>query len=230
MINKFAVIGLGKFGTSIARTLAARGAEVLVMDVNLEKVEMLKDEVAYAVVLDSTDIRTLKAQNIESVDAAVVAIGDNFEDLLLTTVILQELKVKRIIARAGSKQQRMILEKMGVAEILSPEDEVGKTVAEILLHPTMKNFLPLPDNYEIVEINTPKKVVGKTIKEIALREKYNLNLITIKRMYEEKKDDKTVTVPHIIGVPSGETFLYESDIIIILGKEKDVDKFVEVNS
>jgi trk system potassium uptake protein len=230
MINKFAVIGLGKFGTSIARTLAARGAEVLVMDVNLEKVEMLKDEVAYAVVLDSTDLKTLKAQNIESVDAAVVAIGDNFEDLLLTTVILQELKVKRIIARAGSKQQRMILEKMGVAEILSPEDEVGKTVAEILLHPTMKNFLPLPDNYEIVEINAPRKVAGRTVKEIALREKYNLNLITIKRMYEEKKGDSILNVPHIIGVPTGETLLYESDIIILLGKEKDVDKFVEVNS
>src|SRR5205809_7724651 len=103
MINKFAVIGLGKFGTSIARTLAARGAEVLVMDVNLEKVEMLKDEVPYAVVLDSTDLKTLKAQNIESVDAAVVAIGDNFEELLLTTVMLQELKAKRIIARAGNK-------------------------------------------------------------------------------------------------------------------------------
>jgi trk system potassium uptake protein len=230
MINKFAVIGLGKFGTSIARTLAARGAEVMVMDVNLEKVELLKDEVAHAVVLDSTDIKTLKSQNIESVDAAVVAIGDNFEDLLLTTVILQELKVKRIIARAGSKQQRMILEKMGVLEILSPEDEVGKTVAEILLHPTMKNFLALPDNYEIVEINTPKKVAGRTVKEIALREKYNLNLITIKRMYEEKKGDTVLSVPHIIGVPSGETLLYESDIIILLGKEKDVDKFVEVNS
>ncbi|MFL5731454.1 MAG: potassium channel family protein [Cytophagaceae bacterium] len=230
MINKFAVIGLGKFGTSIARTLAARGAEVLVMDVSLERVEMLKDEVAYAVVLDSTDLKTLKAQNIESVDAAVVAIGDNFEDLLLTTVILQELKVKRIIARAGNKQQRMILEKMGVSEILSPEDEVGKTVAEMLLHPTMKNFLPLPDNYEIVEINTPKKVAGRTVKEIALREKYNLNLITIKRIYEEKKEDRVIQVPHIIGVPTGDTLLYESDIIILLGKEKDVDKFVEVNS
>src|SRR3954465_14092559 len=134
MINKFAVIGLGKFGTSIARTLASRGAEVLVMDVDPEKVELLKDEVAYAVALDSTDIKTLKAQNIESMDAVVIAIGDDFEDLLLTTVILLELNIKRIIARAGSKQQKMILEKMGVSEVLSPEDEVGKTVAEILLH------------------------------------------------------------------------------------------------
>jgi trk system potassium uptake protein len=230
MINKFAVIGLGKFGTSIARTLASRGAEVLVMDVDPEKVELLKDEVAYAVTMDSTDIKTLKAQNIESMDAVVIAIGDNFEDLLLTTVILLELKIKRVIARAGSKQQKMILEKMGVSEVLSPEDEVGKTVAEILLHPTMKTFLPLPDNYEIVEINTPKKVAGRSVREIGLREKYNLNLITIKRFFVEKQGAEIIKVAHIIGVPTGDTLLHESDIIIILGKEKDVDKFVEVNS
>lgn len=229
MINKFAVIGLGKFGTSIARTLAERGAEVLAMDVDPIKVESVKDIVAYSVTLDSTEIKSLKAQDVESMDAVVVAIGDNFEGLLLTCAILQEMKVKRIIARAGSKQQKIILAKMGIQEILSPEDEVGKTVAEILLHPNMKTFLPLPDDYEIVEINTPRKVANKTVMEVGLREKYNLNLITIKRLFEEVRNGQTVQVEHIVGVPKGETLLYESDIIIILGKAKDVDRFVAVN-
>ncbi|WMJ72836.1 TrkA family potassium uptake protein [Cytophagaceae bacterium ABcell3] len=230
MVNKFAVIGLGKFGTSIARSLATRGAEVLALDLDPVKVDQVKDEVAYAVVMNSTDTKTLIAHNIQSMDAVVVAIGDNFESLMLTTVILLELKIKRIIARAGSAQQKMILEKMGVTEILSPEDEVGKTVAEILLHPTMKTFLPLPDDYEIVEIQTPVKISNRAVKDIGLRERYNLNLITIKRNFEEVREGETVNVEHVIGVPKGDTILYENDIIIILGKAKDVDKFVEVNS
>lgn len=229
MTNRFAVIGLGQFGESIARTLADRGAEVLAIDIDLDKVESLKDDVAYAVALDSTDVKALKAQNIQDMDAIVVAIGENFEGLLLTTVLLLELEVKRIIARAANSQQRMILEKMGIEEILSPEETVGKTVAEMLLHPNMRSFLPLPDDYEIVEINTPARVVDQTISEIGLREKYNLNLITVKRFFEEKKGDDIQKVEHIIGVPRADTFLKETDIMIILGKSQDVNKFIEVN-
>jgi len=229
MTNRFAVIGLGQFGESIARTLSDSGAEVLAIDIDLDKVESIKDDVAYAVALDSTDVKALKAQNIQDMDAVVVAIGENFEGLLLTTVLMLELEVKRIIARAANSQQRMILEKMGIEEILSPEETVGKTVAEMLLHPNMKSFLPLPDNYEIVEINTPSRVVDQTISEIGLREKYNLNLITVKRLYDEKIDGQMQQVEHIIGVPRADTFLKETDIMIILGKSKDVNKFIEVN-
>ncbi|MGJ3235205.1 potassium channel family protein [Marivirga sp.] len=229
MTNRFAVIGLGQFGESIARTLSDSGAEVLAIDIDLDKVEAIKDDVAYAVALDSTDVKALKAQNIQDMDAIVVAIGENFEGLLLTTVLLLELEVERIIARAANAQQRMILEKMGIEEILSPEETVGKTVAEMLLHPNMKSFLPLPDDYEIVEINTPARVVDQTISEIGLREKYNLNLITVKRLYDEKVDGQLQQVEHIIGVPRADTFLKETDIMIILGKSKDVNKFIEVN-
>ncbi len=229
MINKFAVIGLGQFGNSIARTLARRGAEVLAIDIDVDKVENIKDDVAYAVALDSTDIKALKAQNITDMDAVVVAIGENFEGLLLTTVLLIELGISRLIARAANDQQRMILEKMGVSEILSPEETVGITVAEMLLHPNMRSFLPLPDDYEIVEINTPDRVVYQTVGSIGLREKYNLNLITIKRIYIEDRDGEAVKVEHIVGVPKSDTVLYETDIMILLGKSNDVDKFVDIN-
>jgi trk system potassium uptake protein TrkA len=229
MIGKFAVIGLGQFGTSIARSLATRGAEVLAIDINIETVEMLKDDVAYAVALDSTDDKALKAQNIQDMDAIVVAIGEDFEALLLTTVLLLEMNVKRLIARAANAHQRMILTKMGVKEILSPEDEVGRTVAETLIHPNIKSYLPLPDDYEIVEVNTPKRVANRTISEIGLRERYNLNLITIKRIFEEKHHGEVVRVQHIIGVPKGNTVLYDTDVMIIMGKIHDVDKFIEIN-
>src|SRR5690606_38560259 len=138
MINKFAVIGLGRFGTSIAKSLAEHGAEVLAIDIDQAKIEQIKDTVAFAVAMDSTDMKSLKKQGVEEMDAAVIAIGDNFESLLLTAGLLQELDVKRIIARAGSKQQQLILQKRSSREVLSPEDEVGKTVAEILLHRNMK--------------------------------------------------------------------------------------------
>ena len=118
--HKFAVIGLGLFGRAIAKTLSERGAEVLAIDINEEKIQDIRDDVAYAVAFDATDIKALKVQNIKNVDAVVVAIGENFESLLLCTVHLMELKVKRIIARAEGPLQRMILEKLVVNKIFSP--------------------------------------------------------------------------------------------------------------
>lgn len=230
MRDKFAVIGLGLLGMAIAKTLAKRGAEVIAIDTDQEKVESVKDDVAHAVSLDSTDIRALKAQNIQDTDAVVVAIGHNFEAQILTTVLLKELNVKRIVARAANEHQKMILEKVGVSEIFLPDDEVGKTVAETVFHSDVKAFLPLPDDYEIIEIKTPPKVANKSITEIGLREKWNINLITVKRIFEEKKADEIVKVEHVIGVPKKDTILLETDIIILLGKTFDVDRFMELNA
>jgi trk system potassium uptake protein len=226
---KFAVIGLGQFGFAIARALAREGSEVLAIDNNSERVEQIKDEVAHAVALDATDRKVLEAQNIQELDAVVVAIGEDFEALLMTTVQLMELKVPRLIARASNDQQRMILQKLGITEILSPEEEVGKTFAKSLLNPNIKSFLPLPDGYEIVEVNTPKKIADKTVSEVDLRKRYNLNLITIKRLFEESKDGKLVQNEHIIGVPRPDTILLDTDVMIVLGKAKDVEKFVQLN-
>ncbi len=229
-MNKFAIIGLGQFGTAIARSLAREGAEVMAIDINADNVEQIKDDVAHAVALDATDQKALEAQNIRDVDAVVVAIGEDFEALLMTTVQLIDMKLPRVIARAANEQQRMILEKIGVKEILSPEEEVGRTFSKSLLNPNIKSFFTLPDNYEIVEINTPRKVADKNIKDIGLRQRYNLNLITIKRKFEEKQEGEVVKTEHIIGVPRPDTILKANDILIILGKNKDVEKFVQLNS
>ncbi len=226
----FAVIGLGRFGTSIAKTLADHGAEVIAIDNDLNKIEQIKEDVAYAVALDATDIKALSAQDIQQVDAAVIAIGEDFEALLLATAHVLDLKVKRVIARAANLQQRMILEKIGVKEILSPEETVGKTVAETLLQPGLRSYFELPDDYEIVEIRTPKRLVNQTVRDIGLRESYDINLITIKRTFkEEKKNGETVQAQHVIGVPRPETVLYESDMLIVMGKSQDINKFVECN-
>ena len=166
MAEKFAVIGLGHFGRAICKKLSAKGAEVIAIDIDEDRVDEIKDHVSYAVQLDSTDKRALISQNIGDMDAVIVSIGHNFEGMLLTTVKLLEIGVKRLVARTQGDTQRKILEKMGVTEILSPEEEVGINVAERLMNPSMLMCMPLPDNYEIVEITAPKSVVGRTIKEV----------------------------------------------------------------
>ncbi len=227
--NRFAVIGLGQFGTAIAKTLADRGAEVLAIDNNEDYVEDIKEDVAYAVALDATDSKSLRAQNIQDMDAVVVAIGENFEGLLLCVVLLMELEVKRIIARANGKHQRLILEKIGIKEILSPENDVGLAVAERLLNPTILTTLMLPDNYEIAEIKTPRTIVDRSLGDIGLRTKYNLNLITIKRFGETEEDDENKIEQHILGVPSPDIVLLESDTILVFGLARDIERFIEIN-
>ncbi len=227
--NRFAVIGMGQFGSVIARTLSKRGAEVLAIDDDLQRIEDIKDEVAYAVALDATDIKALRSQNIQDMDAVVVAIGQDFEALLLCTVLLMDLNVKRVISRANGLQQKTILEKIGVAEILSPEEEVGSAVAERLLNPNIVNSLMLPDDYEIVEIKTPRAIANRSIADIGLRNKYNLNLITLKREFEVERKGEKIIEEHILGVPHSDTILYDSDTILVFGLAKDIQRFTEIN-
>ncbi|MBI1182980.1 NAD(P)H-binding protein [bacterium] len=229
MANKFAVIGLGRFGTRIARTLAQKGAEVLAVDCSPERVEQIKDDVAYAVSFDSTDRKAILAHDVQNMDAVVVAIGENFEALLLTSALLKDLKVKRIITRSSSPTQTTILKQMGIEEILSPEDEVGINVAQRLLNPDVLTFFELPDGYEIVEVATPAGIVNKSLTDIKLREKYHLNLITIKREFEEMSDKQVTKVMHTIGVPKPTTTIFEGDLLIVMGQRHDIKKFIEIN-
>jgi trk system potassium uptake protein TrkA len=227
--SKFAVIGVGRYGATIARRLAEKGAQVFAFDPDEEKIESIKDEVAFAVTLDATDIRALRAQNIGEIDAAVVAIGENFEATVLTSVHLLDLGVKRVIARASGHHQRLILEKIGVTEILTPEDEVAYVVREKLLNPNIVSFLALPDDHEIAEIRAPKGVVGRTIDQVGFRNKYEMTLITIKRQYELVKNGQEQTEQHIIGVPKSDTAIQEKDTLVVFGAAKSVERFININ-
>ncbi|MFB6306133.1 MAG: TrkA family potassium uptake protein [Flavobacteriales bacterium] len=228
--NTYAVIGAGKYGSAIARELARKGSEVFVFDSSEEKIEDIKDDVAFSVVLDACNKKALKSQNIQDVDAVVLAIGENFEAQILAAVHMLELQPKRIIARASSPQQKIILEKIGVEEILTPEEEVAFIVTERLQNPSIISFLQLPDNYEIAEIKAPKEITNKTIENIGLRNKYNLTIVTIKREYENHDKNGTIsTEEHILGVPDKETVIQNSDTIVVFGRSKDVARFIEVN-
>lgn len=227
--SKFAVIGVGRYGATIARSLANKGAQVFAFDPNEEKIESIKDDVAYAVTLDATDIRAMRTQNLAEMDAAVVAIGENFEATILSCVHLMDIGVKRVIARASGDHQRLILEKIGVEEILSPETEVAHVVREKLFNPNIVSFLQLPDDHEIAEIKAPKGVVGRTIDAVGFRNKYEITLITIKREYEFTKNGKDEKEDHIIGVPKSDMVIKEKDTLVVFGAAKNVERFTDIN-
>ncbi|HNW97134.1 MAG TPA: TrkA family potassium uptake protein [Bacteroidales bacterium] len=227
--NKFAVIGLGQFGKAIALTLANSGGDVLAIDSHEENVQAVAEDVSHAVTLDASDKKALKAQNIQDMDAVVVAIGEDFESLLLCCVVLLELKVKRIIARARGKQQRIILEKIGIKEVLSPEDEVGILVAERLLNPSLLSVLKFPDQYEIVEIKTPRRIANRNFSDVDFMTKYKLNIVAIKREFETEQDGVLVNEQHVIPLTPQKTILYQTDTLLIFGKTPDIEKFLEIN-
>ncbi len=218
---RFAVIGIGRFGSAIATKLSKKGAEVIAIDISEERISSIKEDVTYSVALDSTDINSLKSQNICEMDAVVVSIGEDFQALLLTAFALQELKVKRIIVRAQGETQIKILSKMGIDEILSTEEEVSNNVAESLLNPSVLFSISLPDDYEIIEIKAPKGVINRTLLDIGLRTKYKINLVTLLR--------KRGNEHHIFGVPKGDTTLEEDDLILVFGSSKNIARFIEIN-
>ena len=220
--SKFAVIGLGVFGSAIARKLAERGADVMAIDESEDKVQSIANDVTFAVRLDATNKHALESQNLADMDAVVVSIGSSFQEMLLCVFQLQAIGVKQIIARAQGPVQREILCKMGLQHILSPELEVANNIAEQLTNPGVLMCVNLPDDHEIIEVAAPKKLHGRTLQDVGLRKKYNINLVTLLKQEGEEH--------HIKGVPGPETVIEEGDIVMIFGLTKDVNRFIEINA
>jgi len=126
--------------------------------------------------------------------------------------------------------QRLILDKMGVTEILSPEDEVALIVAERLMNPSVISYLQLPDDHRIAEVLAPRKIAGRTYGDLNLRDRYKLSMITIKRDFLEIIDKQECTIQHIIGVPDTKTIIQPNDSLVIFGKNRDIERFIEINS
>ena len=212
---------------AIAKTLSKKGAEVIAIDKDINKIEQIKEFVSYAVSIDATDKQALVNQNIEEMDAVIVAIGEDFKSMILCVNILTELSIKRIVGRVLGENERLILKKLGIKEILSPEDEIGKSITNSLLNPNIVFSLELPDNFLIAEIKSPKKLYGEKLGEIKLREDFGLNLITILR---GRINDENEIMHNIYGIPNAETIIDENDILVLFGSSKDIKKFVEINT
>ncbi|HDS02770.1 MAG TPA: TrkA family potassium uptake protein [Firmicutes bacterium] len=214
--GKYLVIGLGRFGMALLDTLLEGNAEVLVFDNDEEMINQVKGKIANAVILDATNEEALKKFPLEEIDAAIVTMGDDFEKNLLTTVILKEMGVKKVVSRASAAIEEKILKKVGADMIVFPEVEMGRKLANTLLRKSVKEAIPLTDGNSIVHFKAPAYLVGKTLKETELREKYSINLVAVKKNDAEEE----ITV-----IPDSDYIILEEDTLIIVGDNNNIDRF-----
>ncbi len=225
-MKKFAILGLGTFGESVAKSLTEKGAEVIAVDKDMSRVEDIQDYVSVAVRLDSTDENALIAQGIHEVDVAVVCIGEDFESNLLTSVILKQLGVPKVITRATKTIEEKILKAVGIDRVVVPEQEVGEKLAYTLMHPHLKEIFYLAGPYTIAEIDAPKMFVGKSLEELQLRSRFGLNLITIRKKETVLSDTGTPTEKETVIMPDAKTVIEENDVLILVGKKSDLNKLL----
>ncbi|MDX9759512.1 MAG: TrkA family potassium uptake protein [Bacteroidota bacterium] len=222
MVKRFAVIGLGYFGSNIARELTRQGAEVIAIDNTLSKVEEIKDEVAYAVRLDSTDEKTLRNQGLEDLDGVIVSIGEDFESALLTCVLLLEFGCRNVIVKSTSPIHTRIFKSVGVQNIVAPDLAIAERLAVSLVSANILDTIPLTDDYSIIQIRAPRFMVGQTLQGLNLRGAYDVNLITIKR--ERTAPDDIGHRETIIGVPRPDTVIEKHDVLILMGSRKSIER------
>ena len=214
-MKSFAIIGLGNFGKTLAMTLAEDGHQVLVIDSDEERVEEISDYVTNAVIGDSTERSVLESAGITDYDCAVVAISNNMECSILTTLLLEDLGIKEVVARAVSDNHAKVLERVGADLVVFPERDMGEKLAFKLSKKNVLEFIEFSQDYSIVEIKTPIKWIGKTLRELDIRKKYKVNVIAVIKDYP----------PHKIDIsPDPDTVLEASDTVTMIGSNDDIDK------
>lgn len=207
---EFAVIGLGRFGTSLALRLVERGYTVLGIDTDRALVQRLADDLTRIVSLDASDEDALRAVDITSFDTVVVAIGANFEANLMTTLALKSLGVRRIICKASTERHRNVLLSVGAHQVVLPEQESAHRLAQALTTPLLIDQIGLGTNYSISELTVPSSLVGRSLKETALRERFGVTVVAVQR-----GDQVTVSPPA--------NFLFaEGDKLAVLGTNEQV--------
>ena len=204
-MKSFVVIGLGLFGSSVARQLCALGAEVLAIDTNAELVQQISTEVTSAVVADARDQEVLRALGAHECDCAVVAIGDDLAGSVLATMNMKELGIGHIVCKAHDETHRRVLEKLGAGKVVIPEKEVAEKLARSLTSHSVLEFIELSNDYGIVELPTPRAWVGRNLKELNIRAKHGVNIIAIER-------NGKISVS-----PRAEYELAKNDILVVLG-------------
>lgn len=227
--KKFAVIGLGYFGLNLALRLSEQGAEVLAIDIDITKVELIADRVAHAVTLDSTDKNALINQGVNEMDVVIVAIGEGFESSITTTAILQEIGVKEILNRVMSPIHERLVKLMNINHLLVPEAEAAAHLAKRLMYSQLIETYEISKAHSIYEIDVPDDLIGKKLIDINLRDQYNLNLVTVKRI---TKNSGLITKGEMaeeisIGVPKPDYVFQKNDILVLFGEEKYFRNFIE---
>lgn len=223
--KKFLVIGLGTFGYSVATELAKRGIEVIAVDSDSEQVEKISNFVTQAFAFDATKEENLKEIGIEDVDAALVAVGPPISESLFILLLLKELNVKEVTVKVLDPLHAKLTKKLGADRVIFPEKETAIKFVESVTSPNIFETIPLSNDYSLLEIETPKSFLNKTLGELNLRKNYKINVIGIKRKTPLLEKDKIKDLKEEINIaPGGEDQILEGDVLIVIGKTKDLER------
>ncbi len=215
-MKQFAVLGLGRFGLKVAKTLAEKGCDILAIDTEKDKIDAIRDYVSHAIQITSNSEDIYKAIGVDKVDVAIVGIGAaNVEASILVTALLRKVGVKEIVARAVSELHGEILRLVGATKVVYPEDEMGYRVAASLVLPRLIDHIELKEGYGLAQVKCPTELIDKMLKDVNLRTKFNVNVLAV------KKADGTV------DIPDPDFKFSEGDLLIMVGKDEDLEKLGE---
>ncbi|HUS92980.1 MAG TPA: TrkA family potassium uptake protein [Phycisphaerae bacterium] len=225
-MERFAVIGLGRFGMRLAVSLADAGAEVIAIDRSRELVEQVKDRVALAVCLDATDEEALRAQGIDKVDVAIVGIGTNFEESVLSTVILKQIGVPRVISRATTTVRGHVLARVGANDIVNPERESADRWRSRLLAPAVLERTVLAEGYSLVQVQAPASFHDRSLADLAVNTRYRVLVVAIRRTVQEEEGGGQVGSREVvITAPGPDSVVRPDDVLVLIGSDQAIEGF-----
>ena len=210
--RQFIVIGLGRFGTSVAETLYSLGNDVLAVDSDEDVVQNISDKVTHAVQVDANDENSLRALGIRNFDCAVISIGTNIQSSILATLLVKELGVKYVITKATNALHAKVLYKIGANRVVFPERDMGVRVAHNLVSSNILDYIELSPDYSIAEVISPEEWHNRTLRELNIRAQYGINVMAIKR-----NNDIDVS-------PSADNIIEPGDIIVAIGSIEELNK------
>ena len=213
MKKQYVVFGIGRFGASVARTLEENGCQVIVVDKDYEKIQMIADEVSYAMTADVEDPEAIESLGLKNVDGAIITMVNNMEASIVSAMMCQDLGVKYIVARAKNDMHGRILEKVGVTKVVYPEQEMGERIGRYIAAGDFMDWIALSPEFSLVELPMPQEWVGKSLVELDVRKKYGFNIVGIRKGSE-------MILQFSPNVP-----LEKDTILFVIGKNEDLEKF-----
>lgn len=212
-IKQICVIGLGQFGSELAREVANYW-EVLALDISEDRVNAIADDVQRALIVDARDAASLRALVSPEFDEAVVSLGETLEASIICTLHLKNIGVKRIRAKATSEDHAAILRAVGATETIFPERETARRVAAQIVNPNLLDYIPLAEDFEVMDVAPPDSFCGKTLRDLNIRERFGVFAIAIKELVPQR----------FVFLPGPDFVVKPSDILVLIGRETDLHK------
>ncbi|GAB6138269.1 potassium channel family protein [Halanaerobaculum tunisiense] len=211
-MKQFIIIGLGRFGTGVAKALAGKNCDVLAVDVDQSRVQEISNEVTHAVEADATDEDALQELGVNEFDIGVVSIGEDIQANILTTLLLKELGVDQVVTKANNQLHGKVLHKVGADKVVYPERDMGVRIANNLVDANILEYIKLAPNYSVIEMKPSPKMHDQSLKELELRSRFGVNVMAVKR------EDK------IEVSPRAKLKIQPEDTLIVVGKNENLEK------